>query len=144
MSYLLDTCVISELISRQPDISVVRWVDKTNERSLYLSVVTLGEVSRGIARLQTPDRKRQLQEWPETDLLDRFADRILPLDAAIMLTWGERVAQLESRGRTLPLMDSLFVATAYAHTLTVVTRNVRDFADTGVDLLNPWETGPDE
>lgn len=138
MSYLLDTCVISELISRQPDASIVRWIDDAEETSLHLSVITVGEINRGIQRLPDSARKQQLRLWLNGPLLTRFASRILPLDAATMITWGEVLADLESRGRSLPAMDSLILATARHHSLTVVTRNVKDFVDTGADVLNPW------
>ncbi len=139
MRYLLDTCVISELIARQPNPRVVAWVDAVDEARLYLSVITIGEIRRGIAKLPSSPRKERLNCWLEEDLLLRFAGRIVPIDVGVMLTWGDLVARLERTGRVLPAMDSLVAAIALHGEFTLVTRNVRDFEGTGVQIVNPWE-----
>jgi predicted nucleic acid-binding protein len=139
MSFLLDTCVISELVARQPDPGVVRWVDGMDEERLYLSVITIGEIKKGIDRLSDSERKRALAEWLEGDLLIRFADRILPIDTRVMLAWGELTADLERHGRTMPAIDSLIAATALHGKLSLVTRNEDDFANSGVTVVKPWE-----
>lgn len=139
MKYLLDTCVISELVARQPNPHVVAWVDSVEETRLYLSVIAIGEIRRGIAKLPDSVRKEQLNRWLEEDLLVRFAGRIVPIDVGVMLTWGDLVARLERRGRVLPAIDSLVAAVALHGGFALVTRNVRDFEGTGIDIVNPWE-----
>lgn len=138
MKYLLDTCVISELVARQPDPHVVAWVDSVEETRLYLSVITIGEVRRGIAKLPDSPRKEQLNRWLEKDLLVRFAGRVVPIDVGVMLTWGDLVARLERKGRVLPAIDSLVAAIALHGGFVLVTRNVKDFENTGIDIVNPW------
>ena len=138
MRYLLDTCVISELVARQPNPRVVAWVDAVEEDRLYLSVITIGEIRRGIAKLPDSPRKERLNRWLEEDLLLRFGGRIVPIDVGVMLTWGGLVARLERTGRVLPAIDSLVAAIALHGEFTLVTRNVRDFEGTGVQIVNPW------
>lgn len=138
MSFLLDTCVISELISRTPAASVVEWLDGQDEHHLFLSVITLGEIKRGVDRLPVSRRKDELDSWLHSDLLQRFAGRLVAIDTDVMLEWGALVAKLESEGRILPAMDSLIAATALHNDLSIVTRNERDFQGTGVHVVNPW------
>lgn len=138
MSFLLDTCVISELIARHPARTVVEWIDGMEDVRLYLSAITIGELNRDIERLPDSARRRELRSWLDAELLSRFQGRILALDAAVMLTWGELTARLEAQGRALPALDSLIAAIALHHRLTLVTRNEKDFADAGVSILNPW------
>jgi toxin FitB len=138
MKYLLDTNVISELVAKQPSAQVIEWIDKTDEDRLYLSVVTIGEINKGIEKLPDSQRKVALQVWLTEELLVRFRDRILSLDSGVMLTWGALTAALEQQGRTLPAMDSLVAAIARHGQLTLVTRNENDFVGTGVPILNPW------
>lgn len=139
MSFLLDTNVVSELIARRPDPNVIRWVEGQDTETMFLSVITVGELNRGIQRLPDSRRKKALSNWLIGDLLIRFADRILPLDVAVMMTWGSLVARMEARGQLIPAIDSLIAATAAEHGLTVATRNVHDFNATDVSILNPWE-----
>jgi len=138
MRYLLDTCVISELVSKHPNPNVVSWVDAIDDEMVYLSVITLGEIMRGIEKLPESIRKDDLVRWLEEDLLMRFQDRIVVLDVPVMLRWGEITARLENRGRKLPAMDSLIAAIALQGDFSLVTRNERDFEDTGVRIINPW------
>lgn len=139
MRYLLDTNVVSELIARQPNERVVRWVDGLDPGSTYLSVITIGEISKGIQKLPDSRRKNTIREWLSEDLLLRFEGRILPIDAALVLAWGELTAQAEARGRTVPAMDSLISALALHHNLILGTRNEDDFRHTGVRIANPWK-----
>ena len=139
MRFLLDTCVISELVAMQPDPDVVQWVDGIDEERLYLSAITIGEIKKGIERLPDSRRRSTLVEWLEGDLLIRFEDRILPIDTRVMLVWGELTADLEQKGRTMPAIDSLIAAIALQGGLSLVTRNEDDFANSGVALINPWE-----
>lgn len=138
MKYLLDTCVISELVSKQPHAQVVTWVDSLEDERTFLSVLTIGEIKRGVAKLPDSKRKTQLQTWLHNDLLIRFQGRILPLDTQTLLNWGTLVANLEQKGRTLPAIDSLIAALALTHTLHLVTRNEKDFIHTSVSIHNPW------
>lgn len=138
MKYLLDTNVISELVAKQPRAKVIDWLDHTDDTQIYLSVITMGEIKKGIERLPDSTRKTALRTWLTDELLVRFQDRILPVDLAVMLTWGVLTATLEQKGRKLPAMDSLVAAIALHGQFVLVTRNEADFADTGVMVLNPW------
>jgi tRNA(fMet)-specific endonuclease VapC len=139
MRYLLDTNVISELVAKQPNPRVIQWVDQLQPEEVYLSVITVGELSKGIEKLPSSKRKETLQNWLRDDLLLRFSERILPLDVAAMLTWGTLTGQLERIGKPLSAMDSLIAALAVHHNCTLVTRNIEHFKQTGVLLVNPWE-----
>jgi len=139
MNYLLDTCVISEFAARQPTEKVVSWLSTLDTETVFLSVVTLGEIQKGIEKLPASKRKEALRTWLKDDLLVRFHDRLLPLESGEMLTWGTLISKVEAKGAPMPLIDSLIAATALHHDLVVVTRDVDDFAPSGVRLLNPWE-----
>ncbi len=139
MNYLLDTCVISELVAKQPPPQVVEWVDALDDDLIYLSVITLGEITKGIEKLPESVRKQALNEWLDSDLLTRFQGRILPLDAAVLIEWGRLTARLERAGRVIPAMDSLIAATVLAHQMTLVTRNISDFDQTEIRIINPWK-----
>ncbi|MBX0330117.1 type II toxin-antitoxin system VapC family toxin [Oscillochloris sp. ZM17-4] len=138
MNYLLDTNIISELIAKRPSQRVIDWVDARDPDSIYLSVITIGEIQKGIAKLPTSDRRDALQAWLEGDLLARFYGRILPLTTEVLLRWGKLVGELERVGRPLPAIDSLLAALALQHGHALVTRNAGDFADAGVVMINPW------
>ncbi len=139
MKYLLGTCVISELVARQPDHGVVRWVDSIDEERLFLSAISIGEIKKGVEKLPDSERKSALAEWLEHDLLIRFKDKILPVDTHVMLVWGGLTADLEKQGRRMPAMDSLIAAIALQGRLNLVTRNEDDFAYSGVAVINPWQ-----
>jgi predicted nucleic acid-binding protein len=141
INYLLDTCVISEFARRQPNERVVRWLSEADEETLYLSVLSIGEIQHGIERLDDSPRKEELRRWLENDLILRFDQRILPLNVRVLLVWGKLVGGLERQGRKLPALDGLIAATALAHDLVVVTRNTADFVLAGVRWFNPWEEG---
>lgn len=135
MSYLIDTNVLSELRKRQPDARVVAWVDARPPSTLYLSVLTLGEIRRGVAAMADSRRRLELLDWLETQLPAWFAGRVLSIDGETADRWGRLLAQA---GRPLPAIDSLLAATAQRHGLQLVTRNVADFRDVEVPLINPW------
>lgn len=138
MKYLLDTNVISELVAKQPNPRVVQWVDTLDPNSVYLSVITIGELRKGIEKLPDSKRKDTLQRWLNDDLLVRFSGRILVLDIPVMLAWGELIGQLERAGQPLPALDSLIAALVLHHHCTLATRNTDDFRATGIQLINPW------
>jgi predicted nucleic acid-binding protein len=139
MSYLLDTCVLSEFTRRTPDPHVICWMDSIDEEKLHLSVITIGEIRRGIERLSESRRKTDLFAWLSEDLIERFGQRILPLDIQTMSVWGSLVARIEKAGRIMPVMDSLIAAATMQYQLILATRNVSDFSSCGVQVVNPWE-----
>jgi toxin FitB len=138
MSYLIDTCVISELVAKRPNARVVAWVDGVDESLLNLSGITIGEIRKGVEKLPPSKRKTLLERWLNDDLLARFGRRILPLDTEAILTWGRLVGSLEAQGKRMAAIDSLIAATALHHQRTLVTRNENDFRHAGVTILNPW------
>ena len=139
MKYLLDTNVISELIKKEPHPSVLRWIDEQEEFTLCLSVITFGELQKGISKLFDKNRVERLQTWVDQDLANRFAGRILPLDFATLLTWGKVQGNSEKSGNSLPVLDSLIAATAMTKKLIVVTRNTKDIERCQAAVYNPWE-----
>jgi tRNA(fMet)-specific endonuclease VapC len=139
MKYLLDTCVISELVAKHPSPQVVDFVDGLDSDDVYLSVITIGKIAKGVEKLPKSKRKQELYAWLKEDLLVRFDGRIIPLDTEVLMQWGTLVGRLESTGVTLPAIDSLIAATTLTHQLTLVTRNVDDFNNTGIEIINPWE-----
>lgn len=139
MKYLLDTCVISELVSKHPNPKVVDFVDSLDSDEVFLSVITIGEITKGVEKLPKSKRKLELHSWLKENLLVRFDGRIIPLDTKVLMEWGILIARLESTGITLPAIDSLIAATTLTHKLTLVTRNVDDFSETGIEIVNPWE-----
>jgi toxin FitB len=139
MNYLLDTCVLSEFTRHQPDAKVIQWVDAMTEEKLLISAITIGEIQRGIERLPDSQRKTKLLVWINTDLIERFGQRILSLDTQTLLCWGSLSARMEKLGQPMSVMDSLIAATAIQHNLIIVTRNLSDFFPSGVQCINPWE-----
>lgn len=138
MKYLLDTCLISELVKKEPNPAVVSWLEEQEEQTLFLSVLNVGELQKGISKLPDGPRKDELQAWVTLDLVERFAGRIIDIDLETALCWGRLQGAAEQAGEKLPLMDSLIAATATAHGLAVVTRNVRDMERCGGNVCNPW------
>jgi len=138
--FLLDTNVISELIRPRPDPRVPKWVNSTDADLLFLSVLSLGEIRKGIAAMTDAIRKTRLETWTNRVLIPNFEDRILPVDQAIAERWGEITGTLALRGAPLPVIDGLLAATALQHNLTVVTRNTRHVQLTGASVLDPWQT----
>lgn len=138
MKYLLDTCLISELVKKEPNPAVVKWLDDQEEQTLFLSVMNLGELQKGISKLPDGAKKDELQAWITLDLAERFAGRIIDIDLETSLCWGKLQGSAEQAGEKLPVMDSLTAATAMVHRLTVVTRNAKDMERCGVDVCNPW------
>ena len=135
MSYLIDTNVLSELRRKTPDPAVARWFAERPAGTLYLSVLTLGELRKGIDALPETPRKLALLDWLEAELPMFFAGRILAVDTKVADRWGRLVAQA---GRPLPAIDSLLAATALTHGLTLITRNLKDFQHPDLAVLDPW------
>lgn len=135
MSYLLDTNVLSELKRKSADSGVVSWFSQRPPATLYLSVLTLGEIRKGIEGVSEETRRQTLLDWLETDLPSFFMGRIMAVDGSVADRWGRIIAVA---GRPLPAIDSLLAATALEHDLVLVTRNVKDFAGLPVQLFNPW------
>jgi len=138
MKYLLDTCVISELIKPKADKNVISWIKNQDEASLYLSVLTFGEIEKGIEKSPDEVRKRKLKLWVEDDLKKRFEGRIIPVNMDVSVKWGEIQGKVELIGKPMPAIDGLIAVSGLVHNCIVVTRNVSDMEQSTVELLNPW------
>ena len=138
MNYLLDTCLLSELAKPKPNEKVVDWVLGENETSFYVSVLTFGELHKGVEKLPESKKKEELRNWIENELKNRFRNRIIGIDMRVSILWGKIQSLAEKKGKPMPAIDSLIAATGIAHDLTVVTRNATDMEQSGVNLLNPW------
>lgn len=136
MSYLIDTNVISELRRPSPDTGVVQWFSQRPASSLFLSVLTLGEIRKGVEKLKDRHQQIELIDWLENDLVIFFSGRILSIDSAVADRWGRLVA---GAGRTVSAIDSLLAATAVEHDLILVTRNIKDLEGLAVTTYNPWQ-----
>jgi len=139
VKYLLDTCVISEVIKKKPDENVLAWLQAQDENNLYLSVLTFGEIEKGIEKSADQNRKAKLKLWIEDDLKQRFAGRIIPVDMNIVTRWGSIQGISELAGKTMPTMDGLIAVSGVVNNCIVVTRNISDMEQSTAELLNPWE-----
>jgi toxin FitB len=137
-AFLLDTNVISELIKPKPEPKVTTWIDGTDEELLFLSVLTLGEIRKGVVLLPRSARRNSLEAWLSKELPIRFSNRILSVDQEVADRWGNLSGLTSARGVHVGVIDGLLAATAIQHNLTMVTRDTRDVAATGVALFNPW------
>ncbi len=137
MTYLLDTCAVSELIKKTPSRKVVKWIDAIPEHILFLSVITRGEIQKGIDKLKDFHREKKLRHWLQTDLIKRFEGRLLEINREIALRWGGIEAKSERIGQKIPVIDGLIAATALTHDLVLVTRNIQDVQASGVKIFNP-------
>ena len=135
MSYLLDTNIVSETARRNPNKAVIAWLDQLPGEALFVSVLTLGEIRKGIETLPDKRRREKLRLWLEHDLPAWFEDRVLPVDLSVADRWGRLLAEV---GRPLPTIDSLLAATALHHGLRLVTRNAADFDYPGLEVINPF------
>ena len=140
MKYLLDTCVISEVIKKHPNEKVMSWLQCQDETTLYLSVLTFGEIQKGIEKAPNERLKRKLSLWVEEDLKKRFDGRIIPLDLRVATKWGSLQGNAEKIGKPMPAIDGLIAVSGYCHNCTVVTRNTSDMEQSTADLLNPWNS----
>jgi predicted nucleic acid-binding protein len=139
VSFLLDTVVISEWVKPQPQPRVVAWLKQVDEEQVFLSVVSLAEIRRGVELMPADKRRDRIDSWLTVDLPARFHRRILAIDGQIAETWGIMMARGRKAGRNVGVLDAFFAATAEVHRLTLVTRNVADFQQLGISLLNPWQ-----
>jgi len=142
MSYLIDTCCISELVKKKPNPNVVKWFNAHDELSMFLSVITFGELRKGIEKLPDTKKKKELNRWVKEDLKHRFKNRILNINSEEVNKWGQILAAAEKNGKSLPAIDSLIAATAQIHDLLVVTRNTQYLEGSGVEVINPWNYEP--
>lgn len=138
MSFLIDTCCISEFAKSTPAPNVVEWFMAHDENDMYLSVLSIGEIKKGIDKLPDSKRKDALSHWLEHDVMERFADRMLDVTSLEAQTWGEVMAHCARLGRPIPDIDGLLAASAIANGLTLVTRSTKDMIATGVSLIDPW------
>lgn len=143
MRYLIDTNVFSEPMKPRPNRTVMRWAESQPREALAISTVSLGEVRKGLDLLAPGSRRATLEQWLKHVIQDQFRGRVLSVSKEIALTWGRLTAADQKRGRELPVVDGLLLATAAVNGLTIVTRNERDFADRGVPVFNPWPDSDD-
>jgi toxin FitB len=135
VSFLLDTNVVSEIARARPEKAVLAWFESVGDERLYLSVLSLGEIRKGVDRLPASTRRARLTAWLEQELPAWFGARLLPIDGVVADRWGRLLAASE---RSLPAIDSLLAATALVHGLALVTRNVADFQVPGIEVIDPW------
>jgi tRNA(fMet)-specific endonuclease VapC len=139
VAYLLDTCAISEMVAVQPNENVLGWFQAQDEKTLFLSIITIGEIEKGIYQLPASKKRTLLETWLFDDLVPNFHGRILDINRRMMTTWAKMIADLKTKGIIRPSFDSLIEAAALHHQLILVTRNVKNFQNSQVTILNPWE-----
>jgi len=139
LKYLVDTCVVSEIVKPCPSKLLIEWLQETPSDRLYLSVLTIGEIRKGVSKLPSSRKKARLTEWLNT-LIEDYKDRILSVDLTVSENWGEMQATAEKEGLTLAAIDGLIASIARTHNLILVTRNESDFQGCDIPLFNPWKT----
>jgi len=139
VAYLLDTCTISEMVAVKPNPKVLSWFQSQNEEMLFLSIITVGEIEKGIYQLPASKKRTLLETWLFDDLAPNFHGRILEINRKLITAWAKMIADLKMKGVVRPSFDSLIEATALHHQLILVTRNVKNFQYSSVTILNPWE-----
>lgn len=140
MLFLLDTMVLAEPARPEPDPRVLAWLGMHAALDFALSALSLGEIRKGVSLLRSGPKRLALERWLVHDLPAQFAERVLPVDVEVATAWGQLAADAQRRGRALPVVDGLLLATAQVHELMLVTRNLRDCADRGVPVLDPWQS----
>jgi predicted nucleic acid-binding protein len=136
MKYLLDTNILSELIRPKPEKKVIEFVDSIKVKNSYISVITIGEIQKGIDSHPDISRQKKLNEWLENFIIEEYQEQILDLNTVVMRVWGKLIADTK---KNLSVMDSLIAATAITHNLILATRNIKDFS--GIEklkIINPW------
>ena len=139
MAYLLDTCTISEMVSVKPNAKVLKWFESQSDKTLYLSIITIGEIEKGIYQLTRSKKRLRLETWLFDELVPGFQNRLLGIDRKLMTTWAKMIAELKTKGMNRQSFDSVIEATALHHQLILVTRNVKNFQNSQATILNPWE-----
>ncbi len=137
MKYLLDTCIISELTKPEPNPNVLTWLDTISSDDLFLSVISIGEIRKGISKLPSSRKKEQLNHWLNS-LINEYGDHILPIDISTAENWGIIQAKAERAGTPMPSIDGLISATAYTNNAILATRNEKDFIPAHIPTVNPW------
>lgn len=140
MNYLFDTCVISEIVRPTPCREVLQWIEQIPDNNIYLSVITIGELQKGITLLGESRRAQQLQHWLQNEVTKRFKHRLLPIDYKVATTWGKITAAAQAAGTPKPAIDALIAATALANNMILVTRNTSDMTFPNLALIDPWRT----
>jgi toxin FitB len=140
VKYLLDTCVISELVKPSPNTAVLEWLRNAPPETLFLSGIAIGEIRKGLTKLPNSKRKDRLTEWLIT-LLENYQDRVYSIDLAVAENWGIIQGNAEKSGMPMASIDGLIAAIAYTHNLVLVTRNMADFKTCDIHINNPWENG---
>lgn len=138
MRLLLDTNVMSEVTKPRPNESVLKWLHELDEDRTFISIISIAEIRRGVALMDSGRKRDALDEWLTHDLPQRFDNRIIPVEGPVALAWGNLMALAKRNGRGLASMDGLIAATAIAHDLTLATRNIKDFEGLGIDITDPW------
>lgn len=139
MAYLLDTCAISEMVAVKPNANVLSWFQSQTEKTLFLSIITVGEIEKGIYQLPASKKRTLLETWLFDELVPNFQGRIIDINRKLMTTWAKMTADLKTKGIIRPSFDSLIEAAALHHQLILVTRNVKNFQNSQVTILNPWK-----
>jgi len=138
LKYLLDTCVISELVKPSPDKKVINWIKNEPSQSLFLSVITIGEIRKGLSGLPVSGKKEKLAIWLNM-LLEEYGDRILAIDLTVAENWGDMQGKADKNGTPMPAIDGLIAAITYTNNMTLVTRNEKDFLPANIPVINPWK-----
>jgi len=138
MNYLLDTCVISELVKPAPNRKVIDWLNELPSKTLFLCVITIGEIKKGLTKLPDSGKKERLTLWLNT-LLTEYKERILSIDLTVCENWGVLQGNAEKAGTPMSSIDGLLAATTYTHNLTLATRNEGDFTPANIPIINPWK-----
>ena len=138
MKYLLDTCVISELVKPSPNRKVVNWLSELPSEALFLCVITIGELRKGLTKLTESNKKERLTLWLNI-LLEEYKERILPIDLMVCENWGVLQGNAEKAGTPMSSIDGLLAAVTYTHNLTLATRNEGDFLPSTIPIVNPWK-----
>ncbi len=137
MNYLLDTCVISEIVKPAPSSRVIMWINSIPSERLFLCSLTIGEIRKGLTKLPESKKKERLTDWLNT-LLENYQDRIHSIDITVAENWGVMQGKAEKEGMPMSSIDSLIAATSYTHNLILVTRNEEDFQASKLSIINPW------
>lgn len=144
MAFLLDTNIVSETVRPKPERRVLAWIEERSPAELFLASMTIGELMRGARRIKDEPRRTTYERWIENDLSEQFEGRILPFDDKAARTWGRLMGDGDRKGLTPAAADAQIAAIAINHGLILVTRNVRDFQNFDLEIINPWDREGDD